>query len=86
MGGNVDAELGRRKSIPELHLELQGSVLIVDFNVFVLDLDFNLVPPAESDRGFPLRGDRSVPLTKRLTRIAPARGSRKTRQWFLAST
>ena len=55
--GDVEPEWRRRNSGPEFNRELQGTILIIDFNFFVLGLYFNLVPFAEGDRGSLLRGD-----------------------------
>ena len=41
----------------QFNRELQGIILIVDFNLFVLGLYFDVVPFAEGDRGSFLRGD-----------------------------
>ena len=55
--GDVEPEWRRGNSGPEFNRELQGIILIVDFNPFVLGLYFDVVPFAEGDRGSLLRGD-----------------------------
>ena len=52
VGRDVEPEWGRRNGGgPEFNLQLEGPIVIADFDLVVLGLDFDFVPSAHGDRG-----------------------------------